>query len=69
MKLGIWNGQRGRCLSKIVGGVDNWDDVRLNPYKLANPRREGFVGRDLMLKLLFRITLDPSLKKSRWQLI
>lgn len=28
-------------------------------YKVFNPRREGFVGRNLMYKLNFKITLNP----------
>jgi len=43
--------------------------MRLNPYKIANPNREGFVGRDLMLKLFLRITLDSSLRESVWELL
>jgi len=69
MKVGITGGRRNRCLNKIVEGVDNWDNVELNPYKLANPNREGFIGRDLMLKLIFRITLDPALRRSMWKLL
>jgi hypothetical protein len=69
MKVGITDRRRNRCLSKIVEGVDNWNKVELNPYKLANTNREGFIGRDLMLKLLFRITLDPALRRSTWELL
>ncbi|MEM0172256.1 MAG: hypothetical protein QXV57_06825 [Thermoproteota archaeon] len=69
MKIGIRDGEKGRCLTKIVEGVDNWSDIRLNPYIIANPNREGFVGRDLMLKLFFKITLDPALKRSSWKLL
>jgi hypothetical protein len=69
MKVGITDRRRNRCLSKIVEGVDNWNNVELNPYRLANPNREGFIGRDLMLKLLFRITLDPGLRRSTWELL
>ncbi len=69
MKVGMKNKKTGRCLEKSVEGVDNWNDMRLNPYKIANPNREGFVGRDLMLKLFLRITLDPSLRESVWELL
>ncbi|MEM2051136.1 MAG: hypothetical protein QXY99_07640 [Thermoproteota archaeon] len=68
MKVGVTDGEKGRCLEKVVECVENWDDLEKNPYKIANPKREGFAGRDLMLKLFFRITLDPSLKRSSWQL-
>ncbi|MEM0327600.1 MAG: hypothetical protein QXN53_03450 [Thermoproteota archaeon] len=51
MKIGITDGIRWRCLDKIVEGVDNWNGVESNPYKFANPKREEFVGRDLMLRL------------------
>jgi hypothetical protein len=57
------------CLNKVIEGVDNWNDIRLNPYRIANPNREGFVGRDLMLKLLIRIVLNPKTKKSTWKLL
>lgn len=69
MRVGVTDGEQGRCIDKIVEGVDNWHDAELNPYRIANPRREGFVGRDLMLKLFFRITLDPGLKESAWRLL
>jgi len=69
MKIGIKNEKVGRCLEKLVEGIDNWDDIRLNPYKIANPNRKGFVGRDLMLKLFVRIVLDPKAKESTWELL
>jgi len=69
MKIGVKDWRIGRCLEKTVEGVDNWNNVELNPYRLANPNREGFVGRDLMLKLLFRITLDPASRRSTWELL
>ena len=69
MKIGVKDWRIGRCLEKTVEGVDNWNNVELNPYRLANPNREGFVGRDLMLKLLFRITLDPVARRLTWELL
>jgi len=68
MRIGVTDGIRKRCLNKIVEGVDNWHDVESNPYKIANPRREGFVGRDLMLRLFLKLILDPLSKESRWEL-
>lgn len=69
MKLGVTDGQQGRCLQKTVEGISDWEDASLNPYKLANPYRSGFVGRDIMLKLLVQITLNPQLQESSWELL
>jgi len=69
MKVGLKDNKQGRCMEKIVEGVGDWDDVEWNPYKLANPDREGFVSRDIMLELLARITLDPQKKESTWELL
>lgn len=69
MKIGVTDGQQGRCLQKTVEGISDWEDVNLNPYKFANPYRMGFIGRDIMLKLLVRITLNPKLQKSSWKLL
>lgn len=68
MRIGVTDGIRKRCLDKIVEGVDSWQDIESNPYRIANPKREGFVGRDLMLKLFLKITLDPLSKESAWEL-
>lgn len=69
MKLGIRDGHIQRVIERVVEGVEGWDDPTRNPFKLANPRREGFVGRDLMLQALFRITLDPRRRESSWVLL
>lgn len=69
MKVGVKDAKNERCLSKTVEGVEEWDDVSKNPYKMVNPRREGFIGRDLMLQLLVRITLDPRQHASEWELV
>ena len=69
LKVGVMDNKNGRCLGKIVEGVVNWEDVEQNPYKVVNPNREGFVGRDIMLELLVKITLDPESKESTWQLL
>jgi hypothetical protein len=69
MKVGVADRKEQRCLTKVVRGVEDWDDPIRNPYKLANPGREGFVGRDLMLQLSVRITLDPKQRRSEWQLL
>jgi len=61
--------EQQRCMEKIVEGVLSWDDITRNPYKLVNRKRGGFVGRDLMLKLSLRITLDPVQKASSWQIL
>ena len=69
MKVCAKDEEQQRCMEKIVEGVLSWDDITRNPYKLANRKREGFVGRDLMLKLPLRITLDPVQKVSSWQIL
>ena len=69
MKVGIKDERQGRCLEKVVEGIDFWDSIEWNPYKLANLYREGFVGRDIMLKLLVKVTLDPKFKESRWEVL
>lgn len=57
MKVGLDDGRRRRVIERVVEGVQHWDDPTRNPFKLANPNRRGFVGRDLMFQLLFQITL------------
>jgi len=69
MNIGVTDGEKGRCLSKIVEGIEDWSDINRNPYKIVNSDREGFVGRDIMLELLVKITLDPESKESTWQLL
>ena len=69
LKVGLKDDGQGHCMEKIVEGVDDWDDVEWNPYKLANPNREGFVGRDIMLELLVKITLNPESRESTWELL
>ena len=50
-----------RCKVLWARFVRRWEK---SPLLLANPRREGFVGRKLMLTLNFRITLDPLTRMS-----
>jgi len=69
MKVGITDAEKGRCLSKMVEGIEDWNTLYRNPYKIVNHNRDGFVGRDIMLKLLARITLDPEAKESMWELL
>ncbi|MFQ6074558.1 MAG: hypothetical protein ACE5Z5_00290 [Candidatus Bathyarchaeia archaeon] len=45
-----------RCKVMRVRFVRLWEK---SPLLLANPKREGFVGRNLMLTFNFKITLDP----------
>lgn len=59
MKVGVKDEKRQRVIERVVEGVESWDDPARNPFKLANPNRQGFVGRDLMFQLLFQITLHP----------
>lgn len=69
MRIGITDGVKRRSIEKSVEAITDWDDRNVNPYLIVNPNREGFVGRDLILRLFFRITLDPSTRESRWELI
>ncbi|MBC8229175.1 hypothetical protein H8E77_06475 [bacterium] len=69
MKIGITDGEKRRCLEKFVEGVEDWNNLSRNPYKIVNPKREGFIGRDIMLNLLVKITLDPVSKESTWELL
>jgi len=69
MKVGLEDGRRRRVIERVVEGVQSWDDPTRNPFKLANPNRQGFVGRDLMFQLVFQITLDPQKCQSEWSLL
>lgn len=69
MKVGITDGWNQRVLERVVEGVEGWGDAARNPFRLANPRREGFVGRDLMQQALVQITLDPRRRESGWVLL
>jgi hypothetical protein len=69
MKVGLEDGHRQRVIERVVEGVESWNDPARNPFRLANPNRQGFVGRDLMFQLLFQITLDPQNHQSEWSLI
>jgi hypothetical protein len=69
MRVGITDGTKSRSIEKYVEAIADWADRSVNPHLIVNPNREGFVGRDLMLKLLFRINLDPSNHESSWDLI
>jgi hypothetical protein len=41
------------------------DQDRENPFLLANPKRKGFVGRDLMLAFPLNIQLSGKNKESK----
>jgi len=69
MKVGVADHKERRCIEKVVRGVGDWGDPARNPYKMPNPNREGFVGRDVMLRLLVRLILDPKLRTSTWELL
>jgi len=58
-----------RCTVTRGQSVRFWDDEARNPFKIANPNRNGFVGRELMLRLPFQITLDPKTHASSVRLI
>jgi len=51
-----------RCITKPCRSVLSWTKIERNPFLLANPKRKGFVGRDLMLA--FPLNIQLSGKKS-----
>ena len=66
LKIGIEDlvGVR-RCIKKDCRAVLYWTQPERNPFLLANPRRKGFVGRDLMIKFPFNISLSGREKLSK----
>lgn len=68
MKIGVHDGERGVCLTKLIEGVVSWDDRSRNPYRIPSPNREGFVGRDILLRLQVEVTLNPKKRESYWRL-
>lgn len=70
VKAGLQDVRGGRrCLLKASRSVLFWDRAERNPFLLANPSREAFVGRDLMMKFPFEITLSPLTRASTIRLI
>lgn len=69
MAIGVMDRENQRSITKPVQGIENWEDIEKNPYRLANPNREGFIGRDLMLELSLTVSLNPREKRSKWELI
>ncbi|KPV64169.1 MAG: hypothetical protein AOA65_1054 [Candidatus Bathyarchaeota archaeon BA1] len=67
VKIGVKdvNGVR-RCLETLARFVLSWEK---SPLCLANPNRQGFLGRDLMLQLPLRLELDPIEKKTVLKLV
>ena len=53
-------GQR-KAYKTVVRLVADWS---LSPFVRANPRRRGFVGREIMFALGLRITLDPAARRT-----
>ncbi len=69
LKLGMTDGVKKAVLERTVDSILGWDDLAQNPFRLANPQRAGFVGRELMLETPFRLLLDPGKKESSWELL
>ena len=53
---------RTRARATEVRLVTNWV---ASPFRRVNPRRRGFVGREIMFALGLRITLDPAARRTR----
>lgn len=66
VKVGIQDirGYR-RCMLKNCRCVLFWNVAERNPFLLANTRRKGFVGRDIMIKISFDVILSPLTKSSK----
>lgn len=66
LKIGIKDSEGAmRCIHKTCRSVLFWSKTEKNPFLLANPKRKGFVGRDLMLKFPLCITLSGKTKQSK----
>lgn len=66
LKIGIQDASNARrCLQKACRSVLSWIELENNPFLLANPKRKGFVGRDLMLNFPLSILLSGKNKQSK----
>ncbi len=54
-----------RCMEKACRGVFSWGDAERNPFLLANPKRKGLVGRDLLLSMSLSLELSGRRRSSR----
>ena len=69
LKVGAKDQKTRRSISKPCKCLLRWRDVGTNPFLLANPRRVGFVGRDIMLLLPLMVTLDAAERTTRITLL
>jgi len=53
-----------RCIQKTCRAVFPWVNSNKNPFLLANPKREAFLGRDVMLSFPFGIHLSGRHRRS-----
>lgn len=66
VKIGIHDAlNKVRCIGKTCRGVLSWGRADRNPFLLANPNRDGFVGRDIMINFPFEILLSGKSKDSK----
>jgi len=66
LKIGIRDmNARRRCMVKACRSVMWWRQPEMNPFLLANPGRQGFVGRDLLLEFPCSILLAGKEKSSK----
>jgi len=65
VKIGIYDASgKKRCIERTCRSVSFWREVERNPFLLANPNRNGFIGRDLLLRFPFNILLSGKMKSS-----
>jgi len=66
VKIGIKDAkEKRRCMVKACRSVMWWRQPERNPFLLANARRKGFLGRDLLLQFPCNILLAGKEKSSK----
>lgn len=69
-KVGIRDEKgKARCMVKMCRSILSWENPEKNPFLLTNPKRSGFVGRDIMLSFPLLILLNGEEKRTKWKLI
>jgi len=66
VKMGICDASgKKRCIERTCRSVLFWREVNRNPFLLANPNRNGFIGRDLLTRFPFNVLLSGKMRNSR----
>lgn len=66
VKMGICDSSgKRKTIQKTCRSVLLWHDIERNPFLLANPKRRGFVGRDLMTRFPMDVLLSGKTKSSK----